>query len=132
MRIYVGNLSPDISSQDLLRFFKGFGKPPSFEFKYFMRGSKRFYFAIASFESTLVAKLAIKRRHMKRIKGRVIVLRAYEERLIANERRALNWREKIWTAEERRKVERRHLQHSKNLKEQVETYEPTPVRHHFW
>jgi RNA recognition motif-containing protein len=132
MQIYIGNLSPEISSQDLLKFFKGYGEYLSFEFKYYMRGNKRFYFAVTSIEPDIKAKKAIKRRNLKRVQGRVVVVRAYQDRLVANERRALNWREKIWTAEERRKEERRTLQHSKNLKEKVETYEPTPVRHHFW
>lgn len=132
MQIFIGNLSPEISSQDLLRFFKGYGGHPSFEFRYYMKGNKRFYFAIASIEQEKAAKKAIKRRHMKRIQGRVVIVRAYTERLVANERRALNWREKIWTAEERRREERRNLQHSKNLREKVESYEPTPLRHHFW
>ena len=131
MLVFVGNLSPEISSQDLLGFFKGYGRQ-SFEYRYYMKGNKRFYFAIASIEPEGAARKAIKRRNMKRVRGRVVVVRAYTDRLVANERRALNWREKIWTAEERRKEERRNLQHSKNLKEKLETYEPTPVRHHFW
>lgn len=132
MEIFIGNLSAEISSLDLARFFKGYGNYLTFTFKYYLRGEKPFYYAVTDIESRKLADKAIKRRHMKRLKGRVIVLRPYKDRLVSNERRALNWREKIWEAEERRKMERRHKQLNKNVKAKQEQFELTPAPHHYW
>jgi hypothetical protein len=131
MQLYIGNLFPGISSLDLRRFLKGIDVQLSFEFKYFTRGNKRFYFAVSSDVPADRAQKAIKRRHMKRVNGRVIVLREYKVRAVANERRALNWREKIWEAEERRKAERRQLHLDKHSKAHNEVYEPVPAQRPF-
>ena len=132
MQIFIGNLSAEISSIDLARFFKGYGDYLTFTFKYFLRGEKPFYYAVTDIDPRKLADKAIKRRHMKRLKGRVIILRPYYDRLVSNERRALNWREKIWESEERRRIERRNKQLNKNMKEKLEQFELTPDPHHFW
>jgi hypothetical protein len=72
MQIYIGNLSHEVSSHDLIRLFRGFEDPTSFEFKYYMRGKKRFYFALTSIVPDRMALKAMERCRMKRIKGRVI------------------------------------------------------------
>jgi len=132
MQIFIGNLSAEISSLDLASFFKGYGNYLTFTFKYYLRGEKPFYYAVTDIESGKMADKAIRRRHMKRLKGRVLVVRPYLDRLLGNERRALNWREKIWESEERRKIDRRNKQLYKNLKEKQEEFELTPAPHHFW
>ena len=129
MRIYIGNLSSEITSIDLAKFFSGFGKQLRFEFKYYVKGEKRFYYASTSIEHRKSAEKAIKRRNLKRINNRVVMVRAYKERGIFNERRALNWREKIWEAEERRVTERRTTQYSKIVKDKQEQFRLTPAPH---
>ena len=132
MQIFIGNLSAEISALDLAKFFKGYGNLLTFKFRYYLRGGKPFYYALTEIEPRKLAEGAITRRHMKRLKGRVIVVHPYLDRGIINERRSLNWREKIWESEERRKVDRRNLQHNKNLKEKLEQFDLKPPPHHFW
>jgi hypothetical protein len=132
MQIYIGNLSHEISSHDLMRLFRGFEDHTSFEFKYYMRGEKRFYFALTSIEPESVAIKAIKRCHMKRIKGRLIVIRDYKGRALVNERRSLDWREKLWDSDERRATERRNIQHDKNVNDIAEYQGPVPAHSYYW
>ena len=133
MQIYIGNLSAETTSMDLAQVFMGYGEDyPSFSFKYYQRGNKRFYFALTSIEPESLARKVIGRRNMKRIKGRSIVLHAYKDRALSNERRALNWRSQTWDADERRKTDRRHLQHDKVVYDTGPDIEPVFGQAQFW
>ena len=132
MQIYIGNLSAEITSFDLAQFFNGYGDYPSFTFKYYQKGQKRFHYAVTSISPDSLARQAIRRCHMKRAKGRSIVLHPYKDRVIINERRGLNWRGKPWASEERRTVNRRQVQHDKISNDAMAFVELATDRAHFW
>lgn len=108
MEVFIGNLAIGVTYTDLISFFKGFANKMRLRIvdKRQDDGSKLRY-AIATFESEKLALKAIKKLNQKTLRGEPVVLREYFHRYYANERRALNWRDKPWEGVERRKTERR-------------------------
>jgi hypothetical protein len=123
MKIYIGNLSAEITSPDLAPYFRGYGNYPSFKFKYYQKNHKRFYYALTSTVPESLGRKAIAGHYLKRIKGRMIALHAYKDRALSNERRSLDWRSKLWAPEECRKSDRRHLQYDKHSNDAVKHVE---------
>lgn len=113
MQIYIGNLSPKITSFNLVSLFEGYGKCPSFDFRTYQKDDEQRYYAVTSIEPESLAKDFIDRRNMTRIKDRIIVLREYKSRSVFNERREFGWGSKKWLFDERRKVDRRFVEHDK-------------------
>lgn len=107
MEIYVGNIPSNSNIPYLEEFFKGFAKHAKFTIMRVKREHQLFVFGLVTIESSRIAKKAIKRLNLKRMDGRLIVVREYIHRVSNNDRRALNWRNKKWTGNERRKNERR-------------------------
>ncbi len=108
MDVFVGNLAFNVTYTDLIGFFKGFSNKMKLRIvdKRQDDGSKNRY-AIATFISDKLALKAIKKLNGKVLRGERLVLREYFNRYYANERRALNWRDKPWNGVERRLSERR-------------------------
>jgi len=131
MQIYIGNLSEKIRSFDLAPLFKGYGEYPSFKFKYYFKDYRRFYYALTSDMPESLARRAITKYHMTRIKNRAIEIHAYKERSVFNERRAFGWGSKQWSSDERRNVDRRHVQSDKKIHGIKEHVEQRPARAHF-
>ena len=127
MQLHIGNLSAEITSQDLVQFFKGYGDKPSFTIKHYQKGRQRCYYALTSIVSESLASQAITALNMKRIKGRFIALHPYQDRIVNNERRALHWRSEPWVLEERRKTDRRHFQPFKRSGETINSVAPVPT-----
>lgn len=109
MEIYVGNISVSTSREQLQDFFKGFDKQATFKIKRVKGKHELFVFGLVSIPSERQAKKAIKRLHMKRLEGRIIVVREYLYRASQNDQRGLNWRNKKWMTVERRNNERRTI-----------------------
>lgn len=126
MQIYIGNLSAEITSFDLAPLFKGYDENPSFQFRYFLDGYKRNYYALTSDIPETMAVNVIARRHMTRIKDRAIMLHAYQERSIMNERRAFGWGSKQWGSDERRNVDRRGVQYDRKTNVRIDSMESIP------
>lgn len=131
MQIYIGNLSTKITSYDLGQLFDGNGECPSFKFKYYQKDHKRFYYALTSIEPESLAKNIMARCNLKRIKNKMIVLHAYKNRSVFNERREFCWGSKPWTPEERRKVDRRLFSHDEKINDIMEPIDPPPAQAHF-
>lgn len=126
MEVYIGNLTENVTYNDLVGFFKGFSNKAKFRIveKKKSDGTK-FRYGIAVFDSDKLALKAIKKLDRKMLRGDRVVLREYFYRYYANERRALNWRDKPWSGEERRHQERRKLQ---NLKPDEHARRPAKPR----
>lgn len=114
MDVFVGNLSPRTTLNDLVVFFKGFASETRFQIfdKQFENGSSTRY-AIATIEPDKLAEKAIKKLNGTYLNGNQVGLREFLHRSYNNERRAVGWREKPWHDVERRNLERRRKQMKK-------------------
>lgn len=111
MEVFIGNLSLNITHNDLVVFFKGFANKAKLRVVDKQRedGSKVRY-GVATFDSDKLALKAIRKLNHKPLRGVRVELREYFHRYCNNERRAVNWRNKPWTGVERRQQERRKQQ----------------------
>lgn len=108
MEVFVGNLTLNVTHTDLIGFFKGFSNKMKLRIVDKRQDDgTRVRYAIAAFETEKLALKAIKKLNGKVLRGERLVLREYFNRYYANERRALNWRNKPWNGVERRQTERR-------------------------
>ena len=111
MEVFIGNLADKVTYTDLIGFFKGFSNKAKIRLVDKRTGDgSRLRYGIAEFDSEKVALKAIKKLNGKPLRGEAVVLREYHHRYYANERRAVNWRDKPWTGVERRQQERRKQQ----------------------
>lgn len=109
MEIYVGNINASTSREQLQDFFKGFDKQATFKIKRVKGKYELFVFGLVTIPSERQAKKAIKRLHMKKLDGKIIVVREFLHRASHNERRNVGWRSKKWNTVERRNNERRTI-----------------------
>jgi RNA recognition motif-containing protein len=108
MDVFVGNITPHTTLNDVMSFFKGFAKKARIRMvDQKLENGKRAYYAIAAFDSDKLAQKAIKKLNGVPLNGQRVLLREFVHRSYSNERRALNWRDKPWDGPERRKSERR-------------------------
>lgn len=107
MELYVGHLTSNDTLNDLRRFFKGYEKKAEFRIVKLLRAGGPLYYALIDFESDRLAQKALKKLHACKFNGRRVCVREYQYRIGGNERRALNWRERLWQSTERRNQERR-------------------------
>lgn len=111
MDVFIGNLSPRTTLNDLVVFFKSFASDARFQLfdKQYEDGSRARY-AVATIEPDKLAEKAIKKLNGQLLKGEMVVLREFLTRSYSNERRAVGWRDKPWHGVERRGEERRRKQ----------------------
>ncbi len=111
MELFIGNLAEKVTYADLIGFFKGFSNKAKIRIviKRQANGS-RIRYGVIVFDSDKFALKAIKKLNRKPLRGLCVELREYFHRYYANERRALNWRDKPWSGVERRQHERRKPQ----------------------
>ncbi len=111
MDVFIGNLSPRTTLNDLVVFFKGFAPGARFQIfdKQFEDGSRSRY-AVAIVEPDKLAEKAIKKLNGAFLQGSKVVLREFLHRSYNNERRLIGWRDKPWHGIERRVSERRRKQ----------------------
>lgn len=107
MDIFIGNIPGNTTVLDLKKFFKGFDKNAVFEVKRLKGRNDVVTFGLVSIHSERLAHKAIKRLHMKKLKGKPVVVREFTHRAGGNDRRQLGWRNKLWLGEERRQTDRR-------------------------
>lgn len=107
MELYVGQLSSQDTVEDLRQFFKAFARKAGFKIVKLIRPSGPVYIGVVSMESEKLAAKAIRKLHTRKLNGRRVTVREFIYRSGGNERRALNWRERVWNGIERRMAERR-------------------------
>ena len=108
MEVYVGNLNPQTTRNDVVAYLKSFARDARIRMveQPLDNGSRTLY-AIADFDSDRLALKAIKKLNGGVLRGEKIELHEYLHRSYSNERRALNWRDQPWSGLERRNHERR-------------------------
>lgn len=109
MDLYIGNISPNTTRAQLQTFFVGFDKNATFKIKRVKSDYQLFVFGLVSIPSERLARKAIKRLNLKRMEGKLIVVREYIHRVSNNDRRNLDWRNRKWMSRERRANERRTI-----------------------
>ncbi len=108
MEVYVGSLTPQTTRNDVVGFLKSFARDARIRMvDQHLENNQRAYYAIADFDSDRLALKAINKFNGGVLRGEKVVLREYFHRSYSNERRALNWRDRPWSGQERRDHERR-------------------------
>ena len=112
MKLFIGNLSQQVTEFDLRDFFKGFDKQATFKIVHMQEmvqgdGEEDLVYGLVSIESERLARKAIKKLNYKKLNHRVIIVREFQHRASQNDKRALNWRMQQWIDDERRGRERR-------------------------
>jgi RNA recognition motif-containing protein len=107
MEIYVGNVPSSLTSTDLKKLFKGYDKLATFAVKRMKGKLGPVTYGLVVIPSDRTGKKAIKRLHMKRYMGKIVIVREFSYRASSNDRRQLGWRKKMWLGEERRNLDRR-------------------------
>lgn len=107
MDVFVGNLTSRVNEKELQRFFKGYDKQATFQVSKLIYNASTLYYGIVGIESDKIALKAIKKLNHKVLDGRHVMLREFQYRAGNNDRRALNWRSRVWESIERRANERR-------------------------
>lgn len=108
MEIHIGNLPPQATVSDLNNLFGFSANPPQCRvFKKQGRDGRVFNYALAFIRPDAAGERLLSRHRNANLNGVRLNVREYTPRRVGNERRALNWRSKVWTAPERRNLERR-------------------------
>jgi RNA recognition motif-containing protein len=108
MEVFIGNIAPNTTLNDVIKLFKGFARKTSIRMvDQRLEDGGRAYYAIADFDSDKLALKAIKKLNGTLLHGDTVLLREFVHRSYNNERRAVNWRDKPWGGTERRRDERR-------------------------
>lgn len=108
MELFIGNIPEDIDDYDLRKFF-GINDPQT-RFSIIEKpgqSGQRTRYGYAEFESDSLGHKAIINNNGRSWRGITIVVRPFRHRSYSNDRRALNWRQMDWSAEERRGADRR-------------------------
>lgn len=108
MEVFIGNIAPNTTLNDVVSFLKGFAKKARIRMvnQRLEDGSHAFY-AVADFDADKLALKAIKKLNGSTLHGDTVVMREFVHRSYSNERRAVNWRDRPWNGPERRRDERR-------------------------
>lgn len=111
MEVIIGNLPDNATQSDVLELLKPFQRYMSvkLQIKHFEDGTS-VHFAVANFTSDRHALKAIKQYHQSVLRGVRLVVREYFHRSYSNEHRDLGWRNRQWSAQERRGHERRRVE----------------------
>ena len=107
MEVFVENLTSRVNEKELRRFFKGYDKQATFQISKLIFNAGTLYYGIVDIKSDRIALKAIKKLNHKVLDGRHVILREFQYRAGNNDRRALNWRSRVWESIERRANERR-------------------------
>lgn len=108
MEVFIGNISPNTTLNDVVNFLKGFAKKARVRVvDHPLEDGGHSRYAIADFDAEKMALKAIKKLNGTLLHGQTVVMREFFHRSYNNERRAVNWRDKPWDGPERRKDERR-------------------------
>lgn len=114
MEVYIGNISPNTTLNDVVNFLKSFAKKAHVRIvDHPLENGGHARYALADFDADKLALKAIKKLDGATLHGNTVVMREFIHRSYYNERRAVNWRDKPWDGPERRKLERRQKVHIK-------------------
>jgi len=107
MVVLIGNIPPGISERDLQQLVQPPGEAPVRIVKKRDRNGGLYRYALVHTPSERDGLKIIRRVDGRICVGSRLVARQYNQRLVSNERRRLDWREVPWTGVERRLGERR-------------------------
>jgi RNA recognition motif-containing protein len=108
MEVYIGNISPNTTLNDVVTFLKSFAKKTRVRIvDHPLDTGGHARYALADFDTDKLALKAIKKLNGSVLRGNTVVMREFIHRSYSNERRAMNWRDKPWSGPERRQHERR-------------------------
>jgi RNA recognition motif-containing protein len=109
MKLFIGNLPPRGTPEDLSVLLKPYGFYNRIEFNAWKNQKGDLgYFAVVNTESERAAQRIIKGLNDTRFLDSQLVIRPFHPRhSYHNERRGLNWRDQGWRGKERRIEERR-------------------------
>jgi hypothetical protein len=114
MEVYIGNITPKTTLNDVVNFLKSFAKKASVRLvDHPLEDGGHARYALADFDTDKLALKAIKKLDGAVLHGNTVVMREFIHRSYYNERRAVNWRDKPWNGPERRNLERRQKIHAK-------------------
>ena len=114
MEVFIGNISPNTTLNDVVNFLKSFAKKTRVRIvDQPLENGGHARYAVADFETDKLAIKAIKKLDGTTLRGNAVVMREFFHRSYYNERRAVNWRDKPWEGPERRQLERRQKIHVK-------------------
>ena len=108
MDLIILELPEEAEVSDLKTLFRGLADKAEFKivFQRYVDGSHCRY-GIAKFKLPKPGKKAIRKFNNKKLLGEPVTVRQFHHRTYQNERRALDWRNKVWDKPERRIAERR-------------------------
>ena len=110
MKILIANLPPRITELELLDLLKPYHKRDGLRLQVVDQicdDGVHHYYAIADILHERLAAKALKKLNGKMLRSCELRLREFQHRNYSNERRALGWRNRPWSAKERRLMERR-------------------------
>ncbi|HEB99027.1 MAG TPA: RNA-binding protein [Thiotrichales bacterium] len=109
MILYLGNLPPSVSEGRLLKVLGLTSLSPSRLriVKKPLQGGRVARYGLLQLQEGRDARRLLKGRRPVVVDGIAIEIREFHRRAAANERRALDWRQRAWPHPERRKAERR-------------------------
>jgi len=107
MELFIGNITAGTRQQELQKFLGSYGKQATISLRKLKFDTSVYYYAHVNIEPDKLALKTIKKLHGKRLNGKPVLIREFEYRAGNNDRRALNWRNLLWSKIERRLNERR-------------------------
>lgn len=121
MDLFIGNLPSNITLGELTAYFKGFTNKADFHLKQrTLDNGEKLRYAVISFVNDKYALKLIEKYSGQSFRGNTLHIREYFHRSYNNERRAVNWREKPWRAGERRRDDRRYMEHAVKTDDEFE------------
>ena len=140
MEVYIGNIPEGLNGYELRRYVTGVldsRKKPllslwkrqeaselSFKIVEKHTPSGSYHYVVATVEPKAVAEELIELLNLRFIKDKPLEEREYVPRSYMNERRSINWREKVWDGIERRLGDRRLRSSSEHV---LGTAVPSPA-----
>jgi RNA recognition motif-containing protein len=107
MELFVGPLPEKVDHFSLRHFFQDFYGKFSLQMLDTYNPDETLRFALVRFDSENLAYKAIRRLNGKKLEDQSICVRQFVQRSRRNERRDLNWRQRLWQALNRRNSDRR-------------------------
>jgi hypothetical protein len=124
MLLVVSNLPPGTTADHLGRLMD-LGRTPVRIFRKPDRVGSAQRYALFDVKPERAGRRLLRRRY--RLDDQPLSLRPYQTRSVANERRALGWRERAWGMIERRAGERRNPQHAMTPELHLSAQSPVPA-----
>jgi hypothetical protein len=110
MQLFIGNLAKNVRASDIAWFFSRHLRKPDYNRaelydSYGIDGSRRF--AVVELDDSKQAREFVKKLNGRVLRSERVEVREFLHRSSNNERRAVDWRRRDWSDEERRGHDRR-------------------------